>query len=103
MPFLAAASVLPQQFMWMANGRFVLMAAILLAVLGLCVRLRKPGLAPVIGISLAALGVADLCYSLLPLCEGYRFFSNLKESMKEVALMLQVGSIVLFFWAPSKS
>ncbi|MEO5368092.1 MAG: glycosyltransferase family 39 protein, partial [Magnetococcus sp. WYHC-3] len=96
-PFLASAFQLPHQLMWMANGMYILKAAILLVAIGLYLRQKKPAFLPAAGIILSAFGVADLCYALLPLSEGYPYCKVLKDTMKESALMLQVGAIIIFF------
>ncbi len=103
--FLSCAYQLPDQFVWMANGLFILKAAILLVLIALCARQKPITFLPVLGLVLAAFGVADICYALLPLADAYRYCPTLKATMIESGLVLQVGSIVLFFavWAMPQS
>jgi hypothetical protein len=96
-PFLANAYNLPQQIFWMRNGLYILAAAALLTALGLWARLRKPTWRVALAVMLAALGVADLCYCRIPLSEAYKFTTIFPETMKDIAHLLQVASVVLFF------
>jgi len=95
--YLANAYNLPQQIVWMRNGVHILAAAAVLTGLGLLARQRKPTPGVFIGIMLSALGVADLCYCRFPLSEAYKYTSLFPETMKDVARLLQVVSVVLLF------
>ena len=95
--FMTCAYWLPNQCMWLANGLFILKATIVLALIGLCARHKPLTFLPVLGLMLAALGVAEICYALLPLADASRYSPTVKDTMKESALLLQVGSILLFF------
>ena len=95
--YLANAYNLPRRIVWTANGAYILTAAAFFLVLGLWARQRKPTAWAVIGLLLSALGVADLCFSRLPLSEAFKYTSIFPATMKEVAFVLQTGAIVLFF------
>jgi hypothetical protein len=96
-PFLSNAYNLPQNIVWSRNGLYILAAAGLFTCLGLWARLRKPTAAVVLGVLLSALGVADLCFSQLPLSEAHKYTPVFSVTMKDVACVLQVCSIILFF------
>lgn len=95
--YLANAFNLPRKIFWCTNGGYILAGTALFTALGLWARLRKPTAWVVIGVMLSALGVADLCYCRLPLSEAYKFTEIFPETMKDVAHLLQVVSVVLFF------
>ncbi len=96
-PFLSNAYNLPQNIVWSRNGLYILAAAGLFTVLGLWARSRKPTVAVALGVVLSALGVADLCFSQLPLSEAYKYTTVFSVTMKDVACVLQVCSLILFF------
>ena len=95
--YLANAYNLPQEIVWTRNGVYILAAAAFLTALGLWARLRKPTARVACGVLLSALGVADLCYCRLPLSEAYKYTAIFPDTMKDVAHLLQIVSVVLFF------
>jgi len=95
--YLANAFNLPQRIVWTRNGGYILAGAALLLGMGLWARNRKVTFWPAAGLLLSALGVAELCFSRLPLSEAYKYTSIFPSTMKDVAFVLQVGSIILFF------
>lgn len=95
--YLSNAYNLPPQIVWHRNGEYILAFAGLLFLLGLCARLRKPTGWALIGVLLSALGVADLCFSKIPLTEAYKYTTLFNATIKDVAYILQVACILLFF------
>jgi len=95
--YLANAYNLPQRIVWTRNGGYILAGAAVLLGMGLWARQRKLSFLPVAGLLVSALGVAELCYSRLPLSEAYKYTAIFPSTMKDVAFVLQVGAIVLFF------
>jgi 4-amino-4-deoxy-L-arabinose transferase-like glycosyltransferase len=102
---LSNAYNLPQMIIWCRNGLYLLAAAGVLLLLGLWARRHKLTPWTIIGLSFSSLGVADLCYAQLPLSEAYKFTPIFSASMKDVARLLQVASLALFFivWALPKT
>jgi 4-amino-4-deoxy-L-arabinose transferase-like glycosyltransferase len=96
-PYLANAYNLPPRVMWTRNGAYLLAAAGVFALLGLWARLRKPTLWVIAGLTVSALGVADLCFSTIPLCEAHKFTPIFSPTIRDVACLLQVSVIVIFF------
>jgi 4-amino-4-deoxy-L-arabinose transferase-like glycosyltransferase len=94
---LANAYNLPQQIVWCRNGFYILAAAALLTLVGLWGHARKTQPQVVVGLFISALGVADICYVQLLLSEAYKFTPIFTPTMKSVARVLQVASVVLFF------
>lgn len=95
--YLANAYNLPQRIVWTRNGGYILAGAAVLLGMGLWGRHRKLTVSTTGGVLLSALGVAGLCYSRLPLSEAYKYTSLFPSTIKDVAFVLQVGSILLFF------
>ena len=95
--YLANAYNLPQKIVWFRNGGYILAGTCMLSAMGLWARNRKMTLLPVSGVFLSAMGVAELCFSRLPLSEAYKYTQIFPSTMKDVAYVLQVGSIILFF------
>lgn len=95
--FLSNAYNLPEKIVWTHNGLHILAAAGLLALFGVWMHRRALRPWVVAGLLLSALGVADLCFVQLPLSEAYKFTPIFSPVINDVASVLQVGSIVLFF------
>ena len=96
-PFLSNAYNLPAAIVWHRNGGYLLAAAALLFSLGLFARKRRLTFLVLCGVAVSALGVADLCYYSIPLCEAYKHTPIYSSSMKTVAALLSVCCILLFF------
>ena len=95
--YLANAYNLPQKIVWASNWGYILTGAGLLLAMGLWARHRRWTLPATAGVLLSALGVSELCFSRLPLSEAYKYTSIFPSTIKDVAFVLQVGSILLFF------
>jgi len=95
--YLANAYNLPQKIVWTRNGGYILAGAAFITAMALWARGERPRCWTVLGLVLSALGVAELCYSRLPLSEAYKYTSLFPSTMKDVAYVLQAGSVVLFF------
>ncbi len=96
-PYLSNAYNLPPRVMWARNGPYLLAATGLFTLLGLWARLRKPTVWVAAGVAISALGVADLCYSTIPLCEAHKFTTIFSPTIRNVACVLQVSVIAIFF------
>jgi hypothetical protein len=59
--------------------------------------MRKPTGWALLGVLLSAVGVADLCFSKIPLIEAYKYTPIFSATIKDVAYLLQVACILLFF------
>lgn len=103
-PFLSNAYNLPPKVVWVRNGGYILAAAALLFGFGLSAQKSRLTFMTLGGVALSALGVADLCYSSIPLCEAYKHTPLFSLSMKTVAHVLQVSCVLLFFavWGLSR-
>jgi 4-amino-4-deoxy-L-arabinose transferase-like glycosyltransferase len=95
--YLANAYNLPPEIVWKHNWGYILAGALLLAGMGLWGRQRRWTLLTAGGILCCALLVSGLCYSRLPLAEAYKYTAIFPSTIKDGALVLQVGSIILFF------
>ncbi len=95
--YLANAYNLPQRIVWTRNGGYILVGGLCLLALALLAHQRRPTCSAFLGLSLSALGVSELCYSRLPLSEAYKYTSLFPSTMRDVAYVLQAGSIALFF------
>lgn len=104
-PYLSNAYNLPPKIVWCRNGFYILATAMVLLVSGLIARRRRLTFLVVLGVALSALGVADLCFYSIPLCEAYKHTPIFSASMKAVAGVLQVSCVLLFFavWGPSST
>jgi hypothetical protein len=96
-PFLTNAYVMPQRVMWDANGWHILVAALLLAGCILLMRQQVPRGLLALGIAVTAVGVAEVCFALLPMCEAYRYCELLSRTTREAASSIQLGSVALLF------
>ena len=95
--YLSNAYNLPQRIVWTRNSVYILAGAGMLLGMGLWARHRKLTFLPVAGLLLSALGVAELCFSRLPLSEAYKYTQIFPSTIKDVVYVLQAGSILLFF------
>ena len=94
---LSNAYNLPQRIVWSSNGLYILAGALVLMLTGLWARQRPWTPWSLAGLLFSSLAVADICYALLPLSEAYKFTPVFSISMKTVACLLVVGSVILFF------
>jgi hypothetical protein len=95
--YLSNAYNLPPKCVWTRNGWHILSGAALLTLTALWARQRRPTAWVVAGALLSALGVADLCFSTIPLCEAYKYTTIFSATINDVAYVLQACSILLFF------
>lgn len=95
--YLSNAYNLPQEIFWKRNGGYILAVACLLFLLALWARLRRPTGWVLIGVLVSALGVADLCFSKIPLTEAYKYTTLFSSTVKDVANLLLIACILLFF------
>lgn len=96
-PYLSNAYNLPTRIVWSINGGYVLGLALLLALLVMCTRPRRPSPLFATGVLLSALGIADLCFSSIPLCEAHKYTPLFSPNIRSVAHVLQLGVIAVFF------
>ncbi|MBP7638749.1 MAG: glycosyltransferase family 39 protein [Kiritimatiellae bacterium] len=95
--YLANAYNLPQRIVWTRNGGYILTGAALLTAMGLWGRRRPLTVLTAGAILASALLVSGLCYSRLPLSEAYKYTALFPSTIKDVAFVLQIGSLALFF------
>jgi hypothetical protein len=95
--YFSNAYNLPARIVWSGNAAYILVAAGLLTLLGAWLHRRTLTPWVLAGLLLSALCVADLCFSQIPLSEAYKYTQIYSPLMKDVARVLQVGSIVIFF------
>jgi hypothetical protein len=99
--YLSNAYNLPPKIVWSHNGGHILSGAAILAALAALARWQKPSPLGAAGLLLSALVVSALCFSSIPLCEAYKYTQIFSATIKDVACLLQVASVVLLFavWA----
>lgn len=95
--YLSNAYNLPPEIVWKCNGGHILAIACLLFLLALWSRLRRPTGGVIIGVLVSALGVADLCFSKIPLTEAYKYTTLFSSTIIDVANLLLIACILLFF------
>lgn len=95
--YLSNAYNLPPKLVWTRNGWYLSSGAALLTLLAIWARQRKPNVWIVAGAFLSALGVADLCFSTIPLCEASKYTPVFSPLIRDVARVLQVCVILILF------
>ncbi len=95
-PFISQAYNLPQKILWLLNGKYILLTALLLSAFVLLARFNKPQVIPTLCILAAALLTANLCFTLFPLVQAAPYAPALKPS-QQVAVLLQVTSVLILF------
>jgi 4-amino-4-deoxy-L-arabinose transferase-like glycosyltransferase len=95
--YLSNAYNLPPKVVWTRNGWYLSSGAALLTLLAVWARQRKPNVWIIAGAFLSALGVADLCFSTIPLCEASKYTPVFSPLIRDVARVLQVCVILILF------